>query len=101
MSNTAYPHLAPTISRVITAQLSIASKRFHSRFAFILESVFLLQFEQLLVKENSNSATKFQKSYFSEETDPEFNENFEPSKAMTDMKDYMSIFINKLKQTMI
>ena len=61
----------------------------------------MLQFEQLIVKENSKSSTKFQKNYFSEETDPEFNENFEPSKAVIDLKDYMRNFINKLKQTMI
>ena len=74
---------------MIEAQLSIAMKRFHQRFAFVLESLLLLQFEQFIVKESTKTPTDFHKNYFSEETDPDFSTAFAPSPAVQDLGAYL------------
>ena len=45
--------------------------------------------------------TEFHQNYFSEETDPKFNQSFKPSPAVQELGVYLTDFIAKLKNTMV
>jgi len=61
----------------------------------------LLQIEQLLYKESKKAPTEFHKSYFSEECEPDFEDTFTPSPAVSELGTYLQNFVAKLRQTMI
>lgn len=95
------PKISPICQEVIDTQFRVASQRFQLRFAFILESLILLQLEQLLVKESVKNRTEFHVNYFSEEADPKYEADYRPSAAVAELSLYLRDFAAKMSQTMV